>query len=128
RGDKAGAAVLRRATSAAGVRLVAATALAAAGDAADAKPVLAEIVAETPEGRESWRRAAAGLVELGDPRGRDALVGELSQLDASRAVAAAEILARHGDPSARGYLARVVADPDHACRGDAALGLARLGD
>jgi hypothetical protein len=90
--------------------------------------VLAAILAETPEGRESWRRAAAGLAEIGDARGRIALVAELSQHDASRAVAAAEILAMNGDPNARAYLTRVVADPDYARRGDAALVLARLGD
>ena len=127
-GDKEALAILRRATTDASMRLVAATALAGAGDAADARPVLAAILAETPEGRDSWRRAAAGLAELGDAGGRLALVAELSQHDAARAVAAAEILALNGDPNARAYLARVVADPDYARRGDAALALARLGD
>jgi serine/threonine-protein kinase len=127
-GDKDALAIIKRATADAATRLVAAVALADAGDAADARPILADIIDTTPAGREQWRRAAKGLVAISDDRGRLALAGELAQHDGARAVAAAEILASTGDPKAHEMLARVVGDADHANRGDAALALARLGD
>jgi serine/threonine-protein kinase len=127
-GDKDALAIMRRAASDPAMRLVAAAALADAGDASDARPVLTEIFDTTPEGREQWRRAAGGLLAIGDDRGRLALEAELSQHDPTRVVAAAEILVAHGDPKAHDLLARIAADPDHANRGAAALVLARLGD
>jgi HEAT repeat protein len=127
-GDKDALAIIKRAATDPAMRLVAATALADAGDAGDARPVLTEIFDGTPEGREQWRRAAGGLLAIGDDRGRVALEGELSQHDPARVVAAAEILVAHGDPKAHDLLARIAADPDHASRGAAALVLAHLGD
>ncbi|HEV7559239.1 MAG TPA: protein kinase, partial [Kofleriaceae bacterium] len=126
-GDKDALAIIKRAASDPAMRLVAAAALADAGDASDARPVLTEIFDSTPEGREQWRRAAGGLLAIGDDRGRLALEAELSQHDPARVVAAAEILVAHGDPKAHDLLARIAADPDHASRGAAALVLARLG-
>jgi HEAT repeat protein len=90
--------------------------------------VLADVVASTPEGREQWRRALAGLVALGDDKAKAALTAELSQPDPQRAVAAAAILAAHDDAHARAYLERVMADHEFARRGDAANALAMLGD
>ncbi len=127
-GDKDSLAILKRAVGDPGMRLTAAIALAHAGDAQDARPVLVDILEATPEGREQWRRAAGGLVQLGDAKGETALTGELVQPDASRAVAAADLLAKHGDDKAHAYLSRVVADPEFARRGEAASALARLGD
>ncbi len=92
------------------------------------RAALADVLAAVPAGRESWRRAAGGLVKLGDAHARSLLDGELVQPDAARSVGAAEVLARGGDAKARALLTRVVADPDFARRGDAAIALARLGD
>jgi serine/threonine protein kinase/HEAT repeat protein len=108
-------------------RLTAAAALAEAGDSAARAP-LADVLASVPAGRESWRRAAVGLMKLGDARARALLEGELVQQDATRVVAAAEVLARGGDDRARALLVRVVADPTFPRRGEAAMALARLGD
>ncbi len=127
-GDKDALAILKRGVGDPGMRLTAAVALAAAGDDKDARPVLSDVFDNTPAGREQWRRAAAGLVVLGDAKGKTALAAELSQPDAARAVAAAAILAGHGDDKAHAYLTRVVADKDFARRGEAAAALASLGD
>ncbi|HEU0036685.1 MAG TPA: protein kinase [Kofleriaceae bacterium] len=127
-GDKDALAIVRRATSDPGSRLAAAIALADAGDAKTARPVLDDVVAATPAGRDAWRRAAGALATLGDGKARAALEAELAQPDATRAVASAELLARGGDGKARDYLARVVEDTAFARRGEAAIALARLGD
>jgi len=108
-------------------RLTAAAALADAGDGA-ARAALADVMASVPAGRESWRRAAAGLIKLGDARARALLESELAQPDATRVVAAAEVLARGGDDRARALLVRVLADPAFPRRGEAAMALARVGD
>jgi len=126
-GDKDARAILKRATEDPGLRLTAAVAMAEAGDDAG-RAVLADIMEATPQGRESWRRAAGGLVRLGDASARKLLEGELAQPDAARSVGAAELLARSGDAKALELLARVAADPDFARRGNAAVALARLGD
>jgi HEAT repeat protein/tRNA A-37 threonylcarbamoyl transferase component Bud32 len=127
-GDKDALAILKRAVSDPGLRLVAAIALAEQNDAKTAKPVLDELLESTPVGREQWRRAAYGLLKLGEGKAKTALDGELAQPDAARAVAAAELLAHAGDGKAREYLKRVVADAEFARRADAAIALARLGD
>ncbi|MEO8698515.1 MAG: protein kinase [Kofleriaceae bacterium] len=126
-GDKDARAILVRATEDPAARLVAATALAEGKDASG-RAVLAEIAASMPAGREGWRRATAGLAQLGDPVARAALEAELPQNDPVRVVAAAELLARGGDAKAREVLARVAADPEAPRAGDAALALAGLGD
>jgi HEAT repeat protein len=108
-------------------RLNAAAAMAEAGDGA-ARTALADVLASVPAGRESWRRAAAGLMKLGDAHARVLLEGELVQQDATRVVAAAEVLARAGDGRARALLVRVLADPAFPRRSEAAMALARLGD
>lgn len=127
-GDKDALAILKRAVSDPGMRLVAAIALAEAGDDKTSKPVLAELFADTPVGREQWRRAAYGLTRLGDAKAKAALEGELAQPDAARAVAAAELLARANEQKAKDYLKRVAADPEFARRAEATVALARLGD
>jgi serine/threonine protein kinase/HEAT repeat protein len=127
-GDRDALAILRRATTDPAMKLTAAVALAEAGDDQAARPVLIDVFAGMPEGREPWRRAAGGLMRIGDAKGRTALEGELAQHDPARAVAAAELLARTGDPGAHDYLARVARDPEFARRGEASLALARLGD
>ena len=127
-GDKDALAILKRGATDPGMRLVAATALAAAGDDKDARPVLADIAESTPAGREQWRRAQAGLVALGDDKAKVALTAELAQPDPQRAIAAAAILASRGDAPAHAYLTRVLADNEFARRGDAASALAMLGD
>ena len=126
-GDRDARAMLGRALGDPAMRLTAATALAAGADPAG-REVLADVVAATPPGREPWRRAAGGLIALGDPAARKLLQAELAQPDALRAVPAAELLARAGDAAAREQLARAAADPGFARPGDAALALARLGD
>ena len=126
-GDKDARAILLRATEDPGLRLTAAVAMAEAGDDAG-RAVLADILEATPPGRETWRRAAGGLVKLGDAKARKLLEGELAQPDAARSVGAAELLAHSGDAKAQELLARVAADPDFARRGDASVALARLGD
>ena len=127
-GDKDSLAILKRAVSDPGLRLTAAVALANAGDDKDAHAVLADIMEGTPEGREQWRRAAAGLWKLGDVKAKRALDAELAQPDALRAVSAATLLARGGDADARAYLVRVAADKDFARRGEASAALAQLGE
>jgi HEAT repeat protein len=92
------------------------------------RAALGDVLAAIPAGRDSWRRAAGGLMKLGDARARALLEGELAQPDAARSVGAAEMLARAGDGKARALLTRVAADVDFARRGDAAVALARLGD
>jgi HEAT repeat protein len=131
-GDKDARAILQHATEDAGGqdaggRLTAAVALAEAGDEAG-RAALAEQLETAPPGRDPWRRAAAGLAQLGDANARTLLEGELAQPDAARAVGAAELLARAGDAKARAQLARNLADPDFARPGKAAVALARLGD
>jgi serine/threonine-protein kinase len=120
-------AMLERATRDPRTRLTAAVALAQAADPSG-QAVLSELVQAMSPGTTSWRRAAGGLLQLGDATAREALRGELAQPDAARSFAAAELLARTGNGQARELLARAAADPGHARRGDAALALARLGD
>ena len=127
-GDKDSLAILKRAVSDPGMRLTAAVALAGVGDDPAARQVFTEILEATPQGREQWRRAAAGLWKLGDVKGHDALATELTQPDAARAVAAADLMAKRGDTAAHEYLTRVAADKDFARRGEAAFALARIGD
>jgi HEAT repeat protein len=126
-GDKDAVAILKRALSDPGMRLVAATTLAESGDKA-AQPVLAEIFESTPAGREQWLRAAQALVKLGDAKARKALEAELAQPDALRAAAAAESLVAAGDAKAKEYLVRVAADPEFVQRGRASAALARIRD
>ncbi len=126
-GDKDVRAILVRALERPSQRLTAAAAMADVGDAGG-RAALVDVLAAVPAGREPWRRAAGGLVQLGDPHARSLLDGELAQPDAARSVGAAEVLARRGDGKARALLTRLVSDPDFARRGDAALALARLGD
>jgi HEAT repeat protein len=126
-GDKDARAILKRATEDPGMRLTAALALAEAGDDAG-RAALADLLEATPPGREQWRRAAGGLVRLGDARARKLLEGELAQPDAARSVGAAELLARAGHAGAREQLARNMDDREFARSGDAAVALARLGD
>jgi serine/threonine-protein kinase len=126
-GDKDARAILKRALGNPGMRLTAASAMADAGDV-EARAVLAEILEATPVGRDQWRRAAGGLVKLGDANARKLLSSELAQQDAMRSVGAAEVLARAGDAKARDLLARVMADTEFTHRGEAAVALARLGD
>jgi HEAT repeat protein len=92
------------------------------------RAVLAEVLQTTSRGCDPWRRAAGGLMALGDASARRLLEGELAQPDATRSVGAAELLARAGDDEARELLARDAADPEFARQGDAAAALARLGD
>ena len=131
-GDKDSLAILKRAVGDPGMRLTAAVALASivppGGDDPAARQVFTDILDATPQGREQWRRAAAGLWKLGDAKGHDALATELTQPDAARAVAAAEIMAKRGDTAAHDYLTRVAADKEFARRGEAAFALARIGD
>jgi serine/threonine-protein kinase len=126
-GDREALPVLRRGLDEPGTRLPAALGLCAAGETEAARPVLAEILASTPHGRAERQQAAAALAALGDPAARAALVDELAQPDAGRAVSAAAHLARLGDPAGRAFLERVVADEGFARRAEAALALARLG-
>jgi HEAT repeat protein len=127
-GDKSAIAIVKRALEEPGNKLVAAVALATTGDkalGALARPILEEIFGSTPEGRETWRWAAEGLLAIGDVGAKQALAAELFQRDASRAVAAAALLFAAGDEGARGYLERALADPEYTRRGEAALALAR---
>jgi serine/threonine-protein kinase len=126
-GDKDARAILARATEDPGTRLIAALAMAEAADDAG-RPVLTDILEATPPGRDLWRRAAGGLVKLGDTKARKLLEGELAQPDATRSIGAAALLARAGDANARELLARDAADQEFGRRGDAAVALARLGD
>ena len=125
-GDKDARAILMRATEEPALRLTAATALADAGDDAG-RPALVDAL-DAPPGGESWRRAAHGLVKLGDAATRKRLEAELARPDAARVVGAAAILAEAGDAKAKDQLARAAADPEFARPGDAAVALARLGD
>jgi tRNA A-37 threonylcarbamoyl transferase component Bud32/HEAT repeat protein len=126
-GDKDARAILKRAIEDPGMRLTAALAMAESGDDAG-RAALTDILDATPPGREPWRRAAGGLLKLGEANARKLLEGELAQPDAARSVGAAELLARAGDAKARELLARVAADHDFARPGEAAVALARLGD
>jgi len=125
-GDKDGRAMLQRKLDEPSTRLAAAVALAEGGDGTG-RAALVEAL-ELPAGREQWRRAAGGLLKLGDARARKLLEGELSQSDATRAISAAALLARAGDNRARAQLAAGAEDAELARRGDAAVALARLGD
>jgi serine/threonine-protein kinase len=126
-GDKGAQSVLLRAIGDPSLRLTAAIAMAESSDAAG-RAVLAEILNAAPRGADPWRRAAGGLVALGDANARKLLESELTQPDATRSIGAAELLARAGDDRARALLARDAADPELARQGDAAAALARLGD
>jgi eukaryotic-like serine/threonine-protein kinase len=126
-GDKDGSPILQKALEDPRKRLIAALALADAGDPAG-RAVLAEIVDTIPAEREQWRSAAGRLARLGDARARERLAGELAQSDPARAIGAAEQLARAGDARGRDVLARIAADRDAPRPGEAALALARLGD
>src|SRR5262249_10541830 len=72
------------------MRLTAAIAMAESSDAAG-RAVLAEILQAEPRGGDRWRRAAGGLVALGDAGARKLLESELAQPDATRSVGAAEL-------------------------------------
>jgi serine/threonine protein kinase/HEAT repeat protein len=126
-GDKDAQAILRRATEDPALQIGAAAALAEAGNGAG-RAVLASALDDVPVGHPQWRRAAGGLLKLGDAKARKLLEGELAQPDATRAVGAAELLARAGDAKAREQLARNVGDQEFARRGEAAVALARMGD
>jgi HEAT repeat protein/tRNA A-37 threonylcarbamoyl transferase component Bud32 len=126
-GDKEARAMLVRATSDLGQRLIAASALAESSDDAG-RAALRDVLQTTKVGSDQWRRAAGGLVKLGDVSARALLESELAQSDAERAVGAAAVLAAAGNAKARDQLARVVADKSFARPGDAAVALARLGD
>ena len=127
-GDREALPALRRALDEPGGRLTAALALAQAGDAAAARPVLDDLFANSPRGRSEWRGAAEGLLAANDATARAALAEEMAVPDAARAVAAAAVLARHGETAGRDFLRRVSADKDFARRGEAALALAATGD
>ncbi len=127
-GDHDATAILRRGLEEPGARLLAAVGLVAAGEGETARPVLQEIFARAPRGRAEWTRAAGALLKLGDEGARAALVEELAQPDAARAVQAAAVLAGGGAAEGRGYLARVLGDREFTRRGEAGLALARLGD
>ena len=126
-GDRDARPILVRALGDPGLRLVAATAMAAVGDAGG-RAALGDLLEASSPDSDVWCRAAAGLLGLGDPRARKLLADELNQADAARVVRAAEVLARAGDATARAQLARSSADRAFARRGEAALALARLGD
>jgi HEAT repeat protein len=126
-GDKAGQEILNRALKDPAKRLDAALAMAESGDDSG-RAVLADVLAPGRAGRGQWRRAAGGLVKLGDANARKLLEAELAQPDVTRSVGAAELLARAGDAGAQEYLARVVAGKKVTRMGDAAMALARLGD
>jgi HEAT repeat protein len=127
-GDRDARAMLRRGLEEPSMRLTAALAMAEAGDDTG-RTVLADIVQTATAGGPSWRRAAGGLLALGDASARRLLDGELAQPDAARSLGAAELLARAGDEKARALLARAAADEEERARpGEAAAALARLGD
>jgi HEAT repeat protein/tRNA A-37 threonylcarbamoyl transferase component Bud32 len=126
-GDKDADAVLKAALADAAQGLTAAAALAEAGRGGAGKKLLAEVLAQTPVGRDRWRVAAEALARLGDKPAQQALAGELAQPDPRRAVAAAEALMRLGDDAGSAYLERVVADTSFAVRPLAALALAKGG-
>jgi HEAT repeat protein/tRNA A-37 threonylcarbamoyl transferase component Bud32 len=126
-GDKTARASLSRALRDPATRLVAAAAMAESRDDAG-RAVLDEILETIPADREQWRRAAGGLLQLGDAAARARLEDELAQSDTARSIGAAELLARAGDTRARERLARDVADAAFPRPGDAAAALARLGD
>ncbi|HWO26067.1 MAG TPA: protein kinase [Kofleriaceae bacterium] len=126
-GDKDSHAILKRNLGEQSLKIDAALALAESGEGAG-RAVLTETVDALPPGNEQWRRAAGGLLQLGDARARELLAGELAQPDAARSVPAAELLARAGDAKAREQLARNADDADFARQGEAAAALARLGD
>ena len=125
-GDRDAISTLRRALDEPGARLHAALALALAGDASG-KAVLDNLFANSPRGKNEWRGAAEGLLAGDDAAARTALTEELAT-NPARGVAAAAILARHGDGGGREYLRRVVADKDFIRRGEAAVALAATGD
>jgi HEAT repeat protein len=126
-GDKDARAILKRDIEDPALQIGAAAALAEAGDAAGLA-VLTSALEDVPAGHPQWRRAAGGLLKLGDAKARKLLEGELAQPDATRSVGAAELLARAGDGKAREQLARNVGDQEFARRGEAAVALARMGD
>jgi serine/threonine protein kinase len=126
-GDPEGQSILTHGLTVPGTRLTAALALAAAGDAAG-RAALADTMTVLQPGQPQWPLAAGALAKLGDASARKQLEAELPQADATRAIAAAEMLGGAGDTAAKDQLARNVADPDLAQRGHAAAALARLGD
>ncbi|MCG8424522.1 MAG: protein kinase [Proteobacteria bacterium] len=127
-GDRDALATLERALhSDKAAQLTAAEALAMVGRGDRARAVLLDAM-QPPAGRERWRRAARGLLALGDDGARQALRAELARPQADRAVAAAEILAHAGDRDGLQWLVRVVNDPDAERRRRAALALARIGN
>jgi HEAT repeat protein/tRNA A-37 threonylcarbamoyl transferase component Bud32 len=126
-GDKDSYPILKRNLGAPGLQIDAALALAETGNDAG-RAVLTSTVDDLTPGNEQWRRAAGGLLRLGDARARGLLEGELAQPDAARSVPAAELLARAGDAKAREQVARNTDDEEFVRRGEAALALARLGD
>jgi serine/threonine protein kinase/HEAT repeat protein len=107
------------------VQLIAAEALAGAGQRARALPVLQRELARSEAGSAPWLRAAGGLLLLDDADARAALLRELARPEPARALAAAEILAGAGDREALAYLGRVLADAAFTHRAEAALALAR---
>ncbi|MCG8424713.1 MAG: protein kinase [Proteobacteria bacterium] len=112
----------------AGLAVIAAVALAEAGRADKAKPVLSRTFTALPRGGERWRQAARGLRALGDVDAQTLLRKELARLEPERAVPAAEILALENDRVAIAYLQRTVANPPSIdLQGEAALVLARVG-
>jgi HEAT repeat protein/tRNA A-37 threonylcarbamoyl transferase component Bud32 len=126
-GGKDAKAILARAADEPTTRVLAASAMAEAGDDGG-RAALTEALQDAPAGGEQWRKATGALARLGDAGARKLLEAELAQSNAARAVAAAELLARAGDANAKEYLARQVADAEFARRGEAALALARLDD
>ncbi len=126
-GDKDARDILKRATEAPTTQLTAAIAMAEVADDLG-RAVLADTLKVMPPGSDPWRRAAGGLMKLGDGNARKLLEGELVQRDATRSIGAAALLARAGDARARDYLARVTADDDPTRPGAAAVALAQIGD
>jgi serine/threonine protein kinase len=107
------------------LQLIAAEALARAGQREHAQRALVRALAGSEAGSEPWLRAARGLLWLDDADARTALRRELARPEPARALAAAEILAEAGDREALAHLDRVLADAAFTHRAEAALALAR---
>jgi serine/threonine protein kinase/HEAT repeat protein len=107
--------------------LSASVALAEAGRGEEVGERLREVFEATPAGRGRWLLAARGLVALGDEEAREALRGELAHRDAARSIAAAAVLLGADDADAQAFLGRIVGDPSHTARAEAALALAKRG-
>ena len=111
------------------VRQRAAWGLARGGHCDKARPVLERVFNQPGwPGRDTWLRAAHGLLSCGDAAARTALIKELNDPEKTRALDAAEILAGEEDQVALEWLQRRVEDEDFAFRGEAALILAGLDD